>query len=461
MTTPMPIIEAKNILLGDHALLDQLLASSINIKQGESNSATTRGSLIALLQTLQSKISESQTCPGNLLKALTPDLPDGQQIDLPDCRRLRMIDAIFDKLAKITNVDPVIMNQLQRLRIPYGKLALIDDSLLASANHRAHGLIDDICVYSIGWYPGLEKSGEKFIQQIEKTISKFMVDFVSEPMELGGLQQLSDFLKKDAERMKKIAARQCDTEIGKVKARHAKSQATAYINQISQACPLPPSAIEFLQDSWFKTLRLIQVQKGSESDEWVHAKQLSQELLLSLRAFTNDKERAKQMELIPELRERLVIAMQQADTSGEIAAAAEKQLNAIEEQQVIVLKGERPEAVTVDLMPQLDVVETVDSIESIPLLGKVLELTPGQWMLYRNDEGVWERCQLARKIDGINKLLFVNRQGITVMAKSLGELAHCLATGQAKPIESRKTFSIAYRSVLKQLLTRYEEMRNS
>lgn len=103
----------------------------------------------------------------------------------------------------------------------------------------------------------------------------------------------------------------------------------------------------------------------------------------------------------------------------------------------------------------------MDSIDSIPLLGKVLALTPGQWMLYRNDDGMWKRCQLARKIDGINKLLFVNRQSITVMAKSLGELAHYLATGQAKPIESRKAFSLAYHSTLKLLLTRYGEMQNS
>jgi len=457
MSASFQTIDPKNILLGDHALLDQLLAVSISLTQTEGSTALSREALIAVLQSLQQQIAGSELSPAGLFEAVMAELPAGTVMDLHDCRRLRVIDTIFDELPKRADIDPTIMEQLQRLRIPYGKLALIDNSLLASAKHSAHQLIDYICVCSIGWYPGLDKSGEKFLLRLRQTITSLLQDFSSDVNVLVEVQQdISEFLVKDAAQMEKIAQRRCDTEIGKVKALHVQIQATNTINQATRDCSLPACSIEFLQGHWLEILRRIQFQHGAESEDWAQARTLTKDLIFSLQAPASDRERSRQLELIPELNERLILAMQQADASGGIAEQAQGLLNAIELELVVVLKGQQPQAVAVIPLPELEAVEVVDSIESIPLLGEVLKLTPGKWMHYQDENGCSARCQLARKIEGINKLLFVNSQGITVMAKSLGELASCLYTGRVKPIEARKAFSSAYRSLLKLLVKRYE-----
>ena len=441
------------ILRGDHALLDQLLVSSITGVPPVTGQAVSRQAMLVLLQPLV----DSRVPPGNLLAALAEKLTADQHIVPADWRRLRVIDVIFDHLPKKAQIDPAIMAQLQRLRAAYGQLALLDNSLLASTQHSAHQLIDDICFYSIGWHPGLEKSGEPFVQRLQQSISNILASFDADPSSLEVEQlSLSELLKKDVARMEKVAARRCESEVGKVKVQYAEIKAQKSINYLTKERLLPVCATDFLQGPWLEVLRLIQLHHGSDSEFWGQALKIAEDMVFSLQPSPTDKQRSQQIEIIAELADRILALMQQLAINDDRLQQAEALLAAIEIQHIQILKSLEPESIAVVALTELDAVVTVDPIESFALLADVLKLAPGQWMLYKNPQGDWERCQLARKIEGINQLLFVNSLGIKVMAASLGELGQLMSSKNVRAIDPCKAFQHSYRALLSQLVQRNE-----
>ncbi len=454
-------IELNKILAGDFAALEILLQGSFG--DGGSLADSTRGSQSLTKEALNSYLSKLQTkknkpIEATVMQLLKAVLPQDQYLEQKHALLLRFVDAIFKQLVKQADIDDSIIECLQGLHLPLAILALEDKTFLTSKNHPAHQLIDDVCEYSIGWYPDLGKAGERFFNEISTAINTIEnIDGINAELIKEQQLKLRKFFEDDALRTKKLGERQCDTEAGKLKARQSEELAINYLNRCMKDTRLPEAVINFLHHHWLESLKLCHLNHGDESEEWASKKELTKNLIWSFKANKTDAEEQQKFDIIPLLNEQL----RQALISVALHDEVDNVLSDIEQLHIAVLKGVMPERVDT---PCLESVEAVDGAESdftISLIDQILCYTEGQWMLYRDDSGQWTRCQLARKIEGINQLLFLNRQGVKIMAKGLGEVAFCLSQEIAKPIEACRAFTKAYHTILKQLKRKYQQNREA
>lgn len=459
MTSYPDNINLNKILVGDIATLEMLLQGSIGdgpVSSGNGADGLRNDALIGCLSQLQG--NENIPRQTTVLQFLKSVLPATQSIDHGQVLMLRFFDAIFKQFEKQANIDVAIIELLQDLRLPFAKLVLQDQTFLASKNHPAHQLVDDICEYSIGWYPGLGKAGERFFNEISSVIDAIKNnDGNANEIIKEQQQKLRNFFEQDASRVKRLGERQCDTETGKLKARQSEELAIKFLNRAMAGKQLPQLVIDFLHNNWCESLKLCHLNEGGESEKWEIKKELTQNLIWSFKADKSEAEEQQKFDIIAPLNEQVRRALISTAIHDDIDSI----LSDIEQLHISVLKGGMPACVDARDITEVEAVDGVESDFSISLIDQILCYTEGQWMLYRDNSGQWTRCQLARKIEGINQLLFLNRQGVKIMAKGLGEVAFCLSQGVAKPIEPCRAFSKAYQITLKQLQLKYRQNRGA
>ena len=450
-------IELNKILAGDFATLEVLLQGGFG--DGGSLADRDRGSESLTRETLNSYLSKLQAKKNKPKKAtvmqlLKAVLPQDQYLEQRHALLLRCVDTIFNQLLKQTDIDDSIIGRLLDLRLPLAVLALKDNSFLASKNHPAHLFIDDICEYSIGWYPELGKAGERFFNEISTAISAVEnMDNIDSELINEQRFKLHTFFEDDARRTKKLGERQCDAEAGKLKARQSEELAINFLNRSMKGTRLPEIVVKFLHHHWRESLKQCQLSHSDESEEWENKKELTKSLIWSFKANKTQAEEQQKFDVIPLLDERLRQALASVSLDGDIDSV----LSDIERLHISVLKGEMPTCIDTPCLEGVEAVNGEENDFTISLIDQILCYTEGQWMLYRDENGAWTRCQLARKIEGINQLLFLNRQGVKIMAKGLGEVAFCLSQGSAKPIDPCRAFTKAYHLTLKQLKKRYQQ----
>jgi hypothetical protein len=98
------------------------------------------------------------------------------------------------------------------------------------------------------------------------------------------------------------------------------------------------------------------------------------------------------------------------------------------------------------------VAAAVEEVQPLPdndeHLQEVDRLPVGIWVEFKGTDEQSIRCTLAARIDTIDKLVFVNRQGVKVVEKSRMGLARELKQGSVKIISDHPLFDRALESVI-------------
>ncbi|UTA46946.1 DUF1631 domain-containing protein [Simiduia sp. 21SJ11W-1] len=68
------------------------------------------------------------------------------------------------------------------------------------------------------------------------------------------------------------------------------------------------------------------------------------------------------------------------------------------------------------------------------LLAELDGLSPGDWFIFDGEHASAQRCQLVVNDGGVDQLIFVDRNGRKLFAKSKQDFAACLSTGIAQPL---------------------------
>ena len=81
-------------------------------------------------------------------------------------------------------------------------------------------------------------------------------------------------------------------------------------------------------------------------------------------------------------------------------------------------------------------------------LEQVDAMTVGVWVEFTGEDDQNTRCKLAAKINAIDKLIFVNRQGVKVVEKTKLGFANEVKDGTVRIISDGLLFSRALESVI-------------
>ncbi len=449
------LISKDRVLANDAAEFERLLMATLGRDPQNNTSGVTVNTrhLISQLNQLQLKGTYPHAHKDSVLELLAAEAPAAANMSLRDRNIIRFLDEVFRLLFQSTNVDPVVLALLQRLQIPVTKLALLDHSFLDNPDHEGRLLVDDICYHGIGWYDGIGKTGQRFIDNVCDALSSLDHSFDDQPNTFKNIfTALHEKLQTEKTQFSKLVERTIATEKGLLNIRRAEAEAVNLINRITAGKALPPRVTMLLQQQWYPALKQILIHNSTDSDAWARIKKLTTNIVWTVLPSETEAERQKTMAIIPKLPDFINDEFAKHSLPG---INVQKIIDQLEWVHVQILKGEELEYLPVKPMDSISAESGIDVDISQHIINHAKSIEIGQWFLLSQDDGSFQRMKLVQKEN--DSFLFVNRAGLKAMDAPTEQVAYYLVNGRLKALNHHRPFSKAYVEKTTQLLKQYDE----
>jgi hypothetical protein len=296
---------------------------------------------------------------------------------------------------------------------------------LNAIEHPFWALLDHLHALLIGYKPELGRAAKRNLDELSAQLPTALdADWDAATAAIAALSQ------QDRNRQQRIEQRLIDTADGQLRGQRARQQAAQLLNRSMAGKPLPADIAAWMQGEWFSELQWCLLQHGDSGSAWQRRADLTVALVASLQP-PSEATGGKQAlyEEIPRVGVALRTLLAERAVS---AAATEEALGRIEQQHLLLLKGQVPVTAPFRLIPAEDT-WFADISLSRDLLARIEALRIGHWFVLRDDGGD-RRVKLILKQDEAGQLLFVNQLGIKALQVSVEEFAYRLAAEMALPL---------------------------
>jgi hypothetical protein len=235
-----------------------------------------------------------------LLSAKLPSKP--MSIGQIDDEAINLVAMLFQFILDDRNLAAPMKALIARLQIPLIKVAMFDKSFFSKGGHPARKLLNEIANASLGWVPANNIERDPLYSKVSTIVTRVTDEYDGD----GSLFQevLTDFmafLEMDKRRIGLIEQRTINAEDGKAKSERARSIVQAALNEKVAGKPLPKVVITLLEDAWSNVLFLICLKDGEESQIWLDAMQVVDDLLWSVGTMDAVESRQQLLSMVPKL----------------------------------------------------------------------------------------------------------------------------------------------------------------
>jgi hypothetical protein len=293
---------------------------------------------------------------------------------------IEIVALMFQSILAEERIPPAIRVWFARLQMPVLRVAIAEPEFFGSLEHPARQLIDRMGSCVLGFNPAevtgsaLETEIKRVVQVIEQypETGRRVFQLVYDEF----LQFLSRFLteKGPTQRVVTVAQQVEQKETLSV-------QYTIELRTMLSDIPVREEIREFLFKVWAEVLALAAVKHGAQHEDTLALKKCASELVWAASAKPNRSERARVIQDLPKLLQRLrhgmsLIGMEPADQERHIKVIGDILADAF------LLKTEaiprdRIEEMAERLAHLEDFVETADSSTELPLDAESIELMLG------------------------------------------------------------------------------------
>jgi hypothetical protein len=293
---------------------------------------------------------------------------------------IEIVALMFQSILAEERIPPAIRVWFARLQMPVLRVAIAEPEFFGSLEHPARQLIDRMGSCVLGFNPAevtgsaLETEIKRVVQVIEQypETGRRVFQLVYDEF----LQFLSRFLteKGPTQRVVTVAQQVEQKETLSV-------QYTIEMRTMLSDIPVREEIREFLFKVWAEVLALAAVKHGSQHEDTLALKKCASELVWAASAKPNRSERARVIQDLPKLLQRLrhgmsLIGMQPAEQERHIKVIGDILADAF------LLKTEAIPRDRIDEMAERlahleDFVETADSSTELPLDAESIELMLG------------------------------------------------------------------------------------
>ncbi len=399
---------------------------------------------------------------------------------------INLVSMLFEFILDDRTLPDSLKALIGRLQIPVLKVAVLDKTFFSRGSHPARRLLNEIASAAMGWGDQDEAQRDSLYQKIEQVVVRLLNDFVDDPAIFSEL--LADFLSftgDERRRSELLEQRTRDAEEGRARAEMARQEVEQALNARMLGKTLPEVVVRLLQEAWSKVLLLTCLKHGTLSDEWDAAVATMDDLIWSVSPHESDEERARLLELVPNLLKALRDGLSSAAFDPFSTSDFFNQLEALHVQalqppkqptppaapefrgdnvfDLLELPPDEPELIGPPTPAMIEVIEEIvlvapgESREqeaeiSLPdddeALIKVDNLRVGSWVEFQEDEEHKLRCKLAAIIKPTGKYIFVNRTGMKVLEKTRTGLAIEFRRGAIRLLDDALLFDRALESVI-------------
>ncbi len=369
-----------------------------------------------------------------------------------DADTIDLIGMLFEYMLN----DPLLPNLakalLSHLHTPYLKLTLLDRRLLTDNQHPARLLLD-ILVEAGGQWVHENDPKRGIYPQMQAVVERILKEFADDPSLFEEiLDEFRAAVEEHKRRTEAIEERSQESIKGRERLHVAKRRVIADIQAHIGHAPLPEPIRKFLTEIWADRLVFILLRdpQGEASDEWRQAIEVTERLVSLFRRQGPDIGQTRSE--CRRLRTVLETALEALGGYHQPAARETLRLLGHPEEvltwrtHITTTPGEETQPLFAeaasDARPSSQTIFTDEPtvvIEALPpeerkIIERLKKLKFGTWFEFRSADTPPVRLKLSWLSPLTSTCMFVDRSGIQARIKPLAELAHELATGQAKLI---------------------------
>lgn len=447
----------------------------------------TNQQLVSALQALQTQALETSTsvnAPPGESSAIVPNsvpqisrelmkrlqISGSEGLDPSDLHTIDLVGMLFEYMLSDEQLPDSVKTILSYLHTPFLKIAFIDSSFFERAEHPARLLLNSLAEAGTRWVSNDEISQCEIYPKIKATVSRVLEDFENDVRLFAEL--LLDFsahMKKIARRQELMEKRAMEKVRGEETLREVKVQVNKEIRSRTDAKELPSAVLLLLLQPWSDYLAFILLRYGDQSESWKKALGAVDQILWSVEAKQDIKDKARQLELLDDL---LDVIEGGLETIGYDLSKGKKLIEALVSLQKMAMQSKVPAPAPAPMRDKLesqaaekagreDKPEDMATPEEEKMVNNLKMVEFGTWFEFEGGK----RLKVAWYNSKTMQYMLVDQMGKKVAMKSGLELARGMLSGKARVIagSTKPFFERALENILQNLNAKAgltEEERN-
>ncbi|WP_053981324.1 DUF1631 family protein [Marinagarivorans algicola] len=265
------------------------------------------------------------TTPMNIAamqQQLQAQLADKGRVGESDMHAIDLVGRVFEYMLRDDNLPDSVKAALSYLHTPFLKLAFIDPGFFENPDHPARVLLNNLAEAGIRWVGNDGTIEHNMLTKIRETVDRLLNEFTNDVKVITSvLLDFNSYTKNIVRRQELMEKRAAEKAQGEERLREVKFRVNQEVMTRTEEKDLPSSILLFLLQPWFDYLSFCLLRFGAESQQWVGALDLVDDLLWAI----NHKNNSDDVQVQKELIERLPADMQAGfEVIGYDADKAEK-----------------------------------------------------------------------------------------------------------------------------------------
>lgn len=386
----------------------------------------------------------------------------GENVKLSDVDEdaVDLVGMLFDVLLDERHFEADVRSRINRLLVPYIKVAVKDRRLFLYKAHPARRLLNAVAEASEG-NRGESPQERELMERVDTTIQRLVAEFnediaIFETLE----QELRNFMEQHRKRIELTERRAAETQRGKERLEQARESVSVDLAISRDTRELPPAFDTFINQYTAHHLTQIVLREGKDAPKFADAINAVTALMVGF----DHAELGVPYDRLPELPRADLMAI--LESSGLHGHAAEDVIATLQRTLQRVSAGESATAIAEQLpaspVPvarepvaadlELQLIAGKDGLDFDPAMAERMRgLEVGTWVQLTSESGRVEPAKVSWISPISSRLLFVNRRGIRVLVASAEELAAMARLGRVQLREANTAFDDAMHQVMGKL----------
>jgi hypothetical protein len=432
-----------------------------------------QSTLIAMLNSVQNTLlndranSSADMDSSNVTISINQTLEKGTQsgeitaIDRQSSDVINLVTLLFEAIWKDDSLPVVMKELIGRTQISIMKIALTDTTFFGDEQHAGRVILNEFAMAGIAWTEPELLATDPIYMKVKELVEKILAQQDLNTQFLQScINELRAFKTKFTGQDANLEQRLRETSDHSERLDDVHTFVTQKIGERILNSNLDPSIRKLLETFMHEFLVKLVLKEGPGGSSWKPVMSTIDVLVWTVKAekHAGDKERFEKIN--PRLLDNLEKALEIGGASKSKLTKIMRQLKQVQNfsfhtaelasaKQDATLAKANPSTAT-SAAPSVKH-EPPPLPRNDPHLRQIDKLPIGVWLEFKGIAGTPVRCTLAAKIDSIDKMFFVNRQGVRVVELTRMRLARELKAGSVKIVSEGSLVDRAMESVISKL----------
>jgi hypothetical protein len=255
--------------------------------------------------------------------------PEGKdsKVSESDMHTIDLVGLVFEFMLKDENLPDSVKALLSYLHTPFLKLAFTDPTFFEQTDHPARMLLNGLAEAGVRWVGNDGSVQHDIYNRVKGVVNKVLKEFETDTRVIAdSLLDFSSYTKNIIRRQELMEKRAAEKAQGEERLREVKIRVNEAVRERTDGKELPSAVLLFVLQPWSDYMSFALLRYGDDSDKWMNAIGLVDDLLWAIRPVETEVERNKHHELTQGI---LQLAEQGFETIGYDQAKGVKLLEAI------------------------------------------------------------------------------------------------------------------------------------